>query len=76
MIPQHSNQDRMDINCVRDEDAEETICNRKIAVRMAREAAGRGDSLAGMLSELERSAAPFFLGLDEDPDDSDMDVWP
>lgn len=74
-MKQHPNQGVIDD---RDGDAfvEDTMKNREAAVRMARDAAARGDSLAGMLSELERSAAPFFLGIDEDPDDSDMDVFP
>lgn len=49
---------------------------RAIARRWAREAASRGVPLASMLSELERLAEPFYLGTDEDPDTSDLDVWP
>jgi len=50
----------------------ETVAARRDAIAMARDAASRGDSLAGMLSELERLAEPFYLGIDEDPDDSDL----
>lgn len=32
--------------------------------------------LAGMLSELERLAEPFYLGIDQDPDTSDLDCEP
>lgn len=57
-------------------DAYDVMRARRNAVQMARDAAARGDPLAGMLSELERAASPFFLGIDEDPDDSDMHVYP
>ena len=55
---------------------EETMQARKNAVFLYRLAASRGDSLAGMLANLEGLASPFFLGIDEDGDDSDMDVFP
>jgi hypothetical protein len=64
--------DRNDI----DTDLDETMRNRKAAMEMAREAAFRGDPLAGSLFALEHLAEPFFLGVDEDPDDSDLDVFP
>lgn len=54
----------------------ETLRARKAAVKMAREEASQGDPLAGMLSNLELLASPFFLGIDEDADDSDLDLWP
>ena len=55
---------------------EETIQARKNAVFLYRLAASRGDSLAGMLANLEGLTSPFFLGIDEDGDDSDMEVFP
>jgi hypothetical protein len=58
------------------EDIEEIMQARKIAMDMVRDAALRGDPEAGSLLALEALAEPFFLGVDEDPDDSDMDVWP
>lgn len=58
------------------EGLDETIEARKKAVTLARDAASQGNTIAGMLSEIERLAEPFFLGLETDPDDSDMDVFP
>lgn len=58
------------------DDYEETLANRRVAIQMAREAALRGDPLAGSLAALELMAEPFFLGIDEDEDDSDLDVYP
>lgn len=58
---------------------EETIANRKIALRWARDAASRGDPLAGSLSELERHASESMPGWEfaiDDEDDSDLDVFP
>ena len=55
---------------------DDTMNNRKIARRLAGDAASHGDPIAGMLAELENVAAPFFLGVDEDHDSSDMDVYP
>lgn len=55
---------------------EDIVKARKVAMDMACDAAFRGDSLAGSLMALEHYAEPYFLGLDEDEDDSDMDVWP
>ena len=49
---------------------------REIVMKRVRDAAAAGDSLAGSLLDLEITAAPFFLGTDEDPDDSDLGVWP
>lgn len=54
----------------------ETMKQRKIAVKMARKAAAQGDPLAGALSELERLAGPYFLGVDEDENSEDLDVFP
>lgn len=53
----------------------ETVANRKVALAMAREAASRGDPLAGSLSELERFATEHFPGWEfcmDDEDDSDL----
>lgn len=58
------------------EDIGDVMLSRKIARKMAGNAASRGDPLAGVLAELENSAAVFFLGIDEDPDGSDLDVFP
>lgn len=57
-------------------DIDDTMRNRRIARKQAGDAASRGDPVAGMLSEMENVAAPFFLGVDEDPDSSDLDVYP
>lgn len=58
------------------ENIDDTMQNRRLARRMVNEAASKGNPIAGMLEALESLAAPFFLGVDEDPDDSDMDVYP
>lgn len=58
------------------EEIDEIMRNREIARKLASDAASRGESIPGMLAELENLAAPFFLGVESDPDDSDMDVWP
>lgn len=55
---------------------DDVIEQRKIALKMVRDAAAKGNAIAGMLSELERYAAPFYLDVDGDPDGSDMDVFP
>lgn len=55
------------------DDVEES---RRVAVQMTTDAAFQGNSLAGSLMALELLAEPFYLGLDTDPDDSDMDVFP
>jgi hypothetical protein len=55
---------------------EETIKNRRIALEMTNKAAMRGHGICAALFALESFAAPFYLGLDEDPDDSDLDVFP
>lgn len=47
--------------------------NRKLAKKLARDAASRGDPLAGALADLENLAAPFFL---DDGDSADLDVHP
>lgn len=57
-------------------DIDETMLNRRLAMRNAQNAASRGHDLAGMLGEMERLASPFFLGMDEDADSSDLDVYP
>lgn len=59
-----------------DDDANETIENRKIAVRAMRDAAARGNGLAGAALEIEAIAEPYFLGFDEDEDGTDLDVFP
>ena len=50
--------------------------SRENAVRMMRQAVAHGCPLAGATLALEHLAEPFYLGLDIDPDDSDMEVWP
>ncbi len=59
-----------------DDDVDETTANRKVARKMASDAASRGDPLAGALADLENLAQPFYLGLDADDDSSDLDVFP
>lgn len=59
-----------------EKDAEDTIKNRRIARRMMNEAASKGDAIAGMSEAMEYLASPFFLGVDEDEDDSDLAVFP
>lgn len=58
------------------DDIDETMKNRKIARKLAGDAASQGDPIAGALAELENIAAPFFLGVDEDPNSEDLDVYP
>ncbi len=57
-------------------DIDDTMDNREIAKRMSSDAVSRGDAIAGGLADLENAASPFFLGVDEDEDSSDMDVYP
>ena len=52
---------------------EDTKANRRIAMQRAMESV---DPIAAQLKELEIIASPFFLGLDEDADDSDLNVFP
>ena len=51
---------------------------RAAALKFAREAAARGDTLAGALSELERMAEklPGWEFCMDDTDDSDVDIYP
>ncbi len=58
------------------EDIDTTMENRRIAGQSASDAAARGEPTAGQLADLENLATPFFLGVDEDEDSSDMDVYP
>ena len=58
------------------EDIDETILNRKIARKLAGDAASKGDPIAGALAELENAALPFYLGVDADENSEDMDVYP
>ena len=55
---------------------DETMRNREIARKIASDAASKGDPIAGALAALENIAAPFYLGIDSDEDDSDLDVFP
>ncbi len=55
---------------------EETMNNRRIAREAANDAASRGDPIAGQLEALEFLAAPYYLGLDSDENDEDLDVFP
>jgi hypothetical protein len=69
------------MNKYRDEDGEgqpidEIMKARRIARKRVNDAASRGDPIAGALEALEHLAEPFFLGVDEDPDDSDLGVFP
>lgn len=57
-------------------DIDEIIENRKIARRMASDAASKGDPIAGALAELENIAAPFYLGIDADENPDDLAVFP
>jgi hypothetical protein len=57
-------------------DIDDIMRNRRIAREAVNRAASRGDKLCGMLEALEHLAQPFFLGVDEDPDDSDLQVFP
>jgi len=57
-------------------DHDDVIANRRIAVQWANDAASRGHPLAGALASLELASSPFYLGIDEDSDDSDLQVWP
>ncbi len=58
------------------EDIDDIMENRRIAVNRTRNAASKGDPIAGSLVNLEMSANMFFLGIDEDEDDSDMCMYP
>jgi hypothetical protein len=54
-----------------------TMLNRRIAVEAVRQAEqAECVDLLWYLISMEEMSSPFFLGIDEDPDDSDMDVWP
>lgn len=55
------------------DDLDEIMEARRTARQMASEVGG---DLVGRLADLELLAIPFFLGVDEDEDDSDMDVYP
>ena len=48
----------------------------KKAMKRISDSASKGDDLCGMLMALENDAAPYFLGVDQDDDDSDLAVWP
>ncbi len=54
----------------------ETSRNRAIARKRANDAASRGDPIAGAMEALEALAEPFYLGLDSDANDEDLDVFP
>jgi hypothetical protein len=56
-----------------EEFADEIMAARKIAMQAALES---DSPLAAQLKELEILASPFFMGLDEDLDDSDICVFP
>ena len=58
------------------EDIGDVMLSRKITRKITGNTASHGDPLADILAELENSAAVFFLGIDEDPDGSDLDVFP
>lgn len=53
-------------------DVEAMAAARRFWHKKALDAAFAGDPLAGSLMALEQVAEPYFLGLDYDPDDSDL----
>ena len=58
------------------DDIDETIANRKLARKLAGDAASKGDPIAGALAELENIASPFYLGVDSNENSEDLDVYP
>ena len=58
------------------EHIDETMKNRSIARRMVNDAASAGHPLAGAVEALENLAASYYLGLDADENDEDLDVYP
>jgi hypothetical protein len=55
-------------------DIEEIVDARRTAMRLVHEHGD--DPLNGLLLSLEHLAEPFYLGLDEDQDGTDLDVFP
>ena len=55
---------------------EDTMRNRCIARKLVNDAASEGNPIAGQLEAFEHLTTPYYLGLDSDPDASDLDVYP
>lgn len=65
--------DDPEVQADREERLEETMKSRAWMLKIARDAAIRGDGICGALFALEGLAAGYYLGLDSDSDDSDLE---